>query len=310
MQRPRSTQLVIGGPEIDALIAGATPYDPRRMPAHNFAPAQRHVAALGHLIRRYHDPSAWIREASFAFNWTQLRVNGPADELDALVSLIELHRSAAAEVPTPIVFAYFELDAGNIPAYDSEKLRFLSGADLAVLAEADLTGDAIIAEHRELIRAGLPLFFGEHLSAHFFLDPVWSIETYGVRFDTEPYRVGVPSPLERPTPNESSLPVLGRLFSAVRGTPSRDPEAALDDEGLREWLTAQIRSGALALRDFGADGLIWPALVLSEDRTRATGVRRDEHGRWRLVGGIRVTPASRRFAERSPERALTEGELP
>lgn len=304
MRRPIPTRLHLDAAEFERLIAATTPYDPRRLSASDFVPAQRYMRALGHLLRTEIHPDAWIREASFELELFGLEIAGPADELDEVGRLIGL-APTRPEAGRAILFQYVDLNANGLPAYLTETLSFIDAARLNTMIEADRGGLGVIDRHAGAIDGALHAFLAEHLDAHLFLAPRWEWRPLGLRYDLAKGETGHkhPSPLEEP-------PRSGRLLAPVIEAPeilAGSPEA-LDDAAAQALVAQLLAEGASGLRNFGVAGVIWPVVIIPARGDEALALRRAEGG-WRLAGRLAIGEADRRFAREWPERIERIGDL-
>lgn len=305
MRRPLPTRLHLDAAEIERLISAATPYDPRRLSASDFGPAQRYMRALGHLLRTEIDRDAWIREAAFELALFGLEIAGPADELDEVARLIGL-APERPESGRPILFQYVDLNANGLPAYLSDELSFLDGARLGELIESDRLGLGVIDRHAGAIDGALHAFLAEHLDAHLFLAPRWEWRALGVGYDLAKGETGQkhPSPLEELP--ERPL----RFLAPVIEAPERvaGSAEALDDAAAQALVAQLLDEGASGLRNFGVAGVIWPVVIIPRRGDEALALRRGEAG-WRVAGRLTIGDADRRFAKEWPERIERVGDL-
>jgi hypothetical protein len=305
MRRPLPTRLLLSSAELEHLVSATTPYDPRRLSASDFGPAQRYMRALGHLLRTEVDPAAWIREAAFELEIFGLEVAGPADELDEIVRLIGLVPERP-EAGRPILFQYVDLNTNGLPAYRAEDLSFLDGGRLHALIEEDRAGLGVMDRHAGAIDASLHAFLAEHLDAHLFLAPRWEWRPLGVSYDRAKGDTGhkLPSPLEEPP----SPPM--RFLAPVIEAPERvaGSAEALDDAAAQALVAQLLSEGATGLRNFGVAGVIWPVVIIPARGDEALALRRGEAG-WRVAGRLTIGDADRRFAKSWADRIERVGDL-
>jgi len=305
MRRPIPTRLLLSSAELELLIAATTPYDPRRLSASDFGPAQRYMRALGHLLRTEVHPAAWIREAAFELEIFGLEIAGPADELDEITRLIGL----APEQPAsgrPILFQYVDLNLNGLPAYLADELSFIGGEQLRAMIEEDRAGLGVMDRHAGAIDGALHAFLAEHLDAHLFLAPRWEWRPLGVSYDLAKGDTGH----KHPSPLEALPERTGRFLTPVIEAPERvaGSAEALDDSAVQALVAQLLDEGALGLRNFGIAGQIWPIVILPARGNEALALRRGEVG-WRVAGKLEVGDADRRFAKEWPERIERVGEL-
>ena len=139
--------LVTQGADIERLLAVAThPLDPQAMgrtQAHAFPPAKLYVAALGHLVRAYIDPNAWIRQAAFNLTLRKLELHASADDLDWVIEQMELQNPAGkTRHGDPIEFRFSHIDEEGAPRFDPDHLQVLVGAQATALIERDADEEA------------------------------------------------------------------------------------------------------------------------------------------------------------------------
>lgn len=134
--------LVTEGADIERLMAVAThPLDPQAMgrtQAHAFPPAKLYVAALGHLVRAYIDPNAWIRQAAFNLTLRRLQLRASPDDLDWIVEQMQLQDPAGkVRRGEPIEFRFSHIDEEGAVRFDPERLQVLAGDNAVDLIERD-----------------------------------------------------------------------------------------------------------------------------------------------------------------------------
>lgn len=300
MRRPIPTRMILSAPELEQLISATTPYDPRRLPASDFGPAQRYMRALGHLLRAEIDADAWIRELAFELEIFGVEIAGPSEELDEVARLIDLAPKAPAS-GRPILFQYVDLNLDGLPAYLVDDLRYLSGEELREMIERDRSGLGVIDRHRGAIDGALHDFLSKHLDAHLFLAPRWEWRPLGLRYDLANGDTGhkTPSPLEAP-PARFLTPLI-EAPELVAGS-----SEAIDDATVQTLVAQLLSEGAIGLRNFGIAGQIWPIVILPSRGGEALALRHGELG-WRIAGRLTVSSEDRKFAQTWPER-LQAGE--
>lgn len=179
----------------------AYPYDARRLPVIAFDPAFRYVAAVGHVLRRYHDDDAWIREAAFRLDYGPITISGPAPAIDAV-----MRRITMAGTPAPVVleFLYREADRISGVPFSTEGSHTMVGDELAQLLATDAAGDRLIAQHQSVIGEALNIWVNRNLHPDLTAEAEVTATLRGLRYEDKAMAPNAKrrSPIEAAKPAE------------------------------------------------------------------------------------------------------------
>ena len=202
MERLSPTKLRLDAADQAAFFEiAAYPYDARRLPVIAFDPAFRYVAAIGHLVRRYHDDDAWIREAAFRLDYGPITVSGPAHAIDAVV-----RRIAMAGTPAPVVleFLYREADRLSGVPFTTEASLTIVGEDLERLLATDAASERLIEQHKSVIAEALNIWVSRNLHPDLKADAEVTATLRGLRYEDKAMAPNAKrrSPIEAAKPAE------------------------------------------------------------------------------------------------------------
>lgn len=231
MERLSPTKLRIDAADQAAFFEiAAYPYDARRLPVIAFDPAFRYVAAIGHVVRRYHDDDAWIREAAFRLDYGPITVSGPAPAIDAV-----MRRIAAAGSPAPVVleFLYREADRISGVPFSTEASLTIVGEDLARLLAADAAGDRLIEQHKSIMAEALNIWVSRNLHPDLRAEAEVDATLRGLRYEDQAMAPNAKrrSPIEAAKPAEPAWRrwIGDRLPSVLHTPDSGTVEAPIDE---------------------------------------------------------------------------------
>jgi len=181
MERLSPTKLRLDAADQAAFFEiAAYPYDARRLPVIAFDPAFRYVAAIGHVLRRYHDDDAWIREAAFRLDYGPITISGPTPAIDAVVRRITM-----AGTPAPVVleFLYREADRISGVPFTTDDALTMVGDELEQLLAADAAGERLIEQHESVIAEALNIWVNRNLHPDLVTEAHVTATLRGLRYE-------------------------------------------------------------------------------------------------------------------------------
>jgi len=300
--------LHLSGCELDALVKGISGFDLRRIPVQKFPPAERIIAALGHLVRFYREPRAWVVEAAFRMDLPPIVIRGPLATMDGIEQLVELELPVVPAVPADgINFLYrgFGSDVFDIPEIEALPGRVhLSAEEISTILASDAAEENSWAAHLVHSASAWAEMIDQHVETRAFVasDPP-RVEVFGLSYVLEDH------PALR---NLRSSLELG-FAASERGVPLEIATAAAE-LSLRvgrnimvAWIDRRIADGWVVLPNFGAGGVIYDVCALSPDGRWAVGAHRTD-GSWVRSPVLALGPHGLGFAHTLSETHLSSGE--
>lgn len=267
--------LRLWGRELDALVRIISGLELRRIPAQSFPPADRVIAGVGHLLRRYADPRAWLVEAAFRMDLPPIVIKGPLATMDSIARMVELELPAVREdLPPPSVnFLYRGLggDPWDDPAVaDLPGRRHLSAGDLASLLDHDAQHENLWAAHLALAAASWAELIQRNVEARIFVDAdPPTVVLFGAAY-TDIEDPGIRS---RRSPLETGLSFDRRSIPKPVAAAADELPLRAGGEEIARWVDRRLAEGWLLVRDFGAAGVVYDLCALSSDGAWAIGAQ-------------------------------------
>lgn len=308
MRRLSDDQLQLVGNDVECFIDALTTYDPQRLPVEAFPPAERYIAALGYMLRTYLEPAAWVREAAFDLQVHAIHLQADPGVLEQILARMALARSDGGG---PLHFRFADHDEADQPNYDPAELVTLGWDDLQRLFERDAAEEQIMEGRLSDIDASFATFVSDWIDLPLRITVQYNFEVHGLRYD----RLLARTPEKRPNRETSSEEPgwnrgLRGLLRREERRSAAEGAVRLDRASLYDFLRAQMRQGALVIRDGEMRGRRYPVILFALDGASATGIIHDSGG-WRLGAPQVVGPSElARFRAENSQIVLSEDDLP